>query len=97
MLSGGSFLSLLYIVVCICQPQSPSLSLHIVYFLKTSIGVESIYKVVSVSGVQQSSSVIHTLISTFFFRFFAHIGYYKVLSRVFCAMWQVLVTYLFYI
>ena len=41
-------------------------------------------------------SYTHTYIH-FFFRFFAHIGYYKVLSRVFCAMWQVLITYLFYI
>ena len=36
-----------------------------------------------VSGVQQSDSVIYThYIYLFFFRFFSHIGYYIVLSRV---------------
>ena len=33
----------------------------------------------------------------FFFRFFSHIGYYRVVSRVLCAIQQVLVGYLFYI
>ena len=33
----------------------------------------------------------------FFFRFFPHIGYYRVLSRVPCAIQQVLVSDLFYI
>ena len=33
----------------------------------------------------------------FFFRFFFHIGYYRVLSRVPCAIQQVLVDYLLYI
>ena len=32
----------------------------------------------------------------FFFRFFSHIGYYRVLNRVPCAIQQVLVDYLFY-
>ena len=38
-------------------------------FLKIFIGVELIYNAVLVSGVQQSDSVIHTHISTFFFFF----------------------------
>ena len=33
----------------------------------------------------------------FFFRFFSHIGYYRILSRVPCGLWQVLVGYLFHI
>ena len=33
----------------------------------------------------------------FFFRFFSRIGYYRILSRVPCAIQQVLVDYLFYI
>ena len=32
-----------------------------------------------------------------FFRFFSHIGHYRVLSRVPCAIQQVLISYLFYI
>ena len=57
-----------------------------------------IYNVVLVSGVQQSESVIHIHISTlFFFRLFSHIGHYRVLSRVPCAIQQVLISYLFYI
>ena len=39
-------------------------------------------KFVLVSGTQQSESVIHIHISTLFFRFFSHIGHYRVLSRV---------------
>ena len=44
-----------------------------------------------VSGVEQSFSC--TYIS--FFRFFSHIGYYKVLSIVPCAIYQLLAVYLF--
>ena len=36
-----------------------------------------------VSGVQQSDSDIHIL---FFFKFFSHLGYYRILSRVPCAI-----------
>ena len=44
------------------------------------------------SGVQQRESVTHRHISVLF-RFFSHIGYYTVLSRLPCALQQVLVTY----
>ena len=40
--------------------------LHILNFFKIFIGVELIYNVVLVSGVQQSESVIHIHISTLF-------------------------------
>ena len=50
------------------------------------------YKVVLVSGVQQSESVIPIHISILFF----HIGYFKLLSRFSCAIQQVLLNYLFY-
>ena len=53
------------------------------------------YNVVLASSVQQSESVIH--ISTFLVRFFFHIGYYRVLSRISCAIQQVLISYLYYI
>ena len=46
-----------------------------------------------VSAVQQSESVIH-YIYPLFFRFFSHIGHYRVLSRVPCAIQQVLISYL---
>ena len=51
-----------------------------------------IYNVVLVSGVQHSDSVIHAYIHIyiylyiFFFRFSSIIGYYKILSRVPCAI-----------
>ena len=35
-----------------------------------------------VSGVQQSDSVTHMPIFILFFRFFSHIGYHRILSRV---------------
>ena len=39
-------------------------------------------------GVQQSESVLHIHVATLFFflRFFSHIGYYRVLSGVPCAV-----------
>ena len=56
-----------------------------------------IYNVMLVSGVQQRESVIHIYISTLcFFRFFSHIGRYRVLSRVPCARQQVLISYFIY-
>ena len=55
-----------------------------------------LYNVVLVSGVQHSDSVIHIHIF-FFFRFFSHIGHYRILSSVPCAVQEVLVGYLFYI
>ena len=41
------------------------------------------YSVVLVSGVQQSDFIIHISI---FFIFFSYIGYYRLLSRVLCAI-----------
>ena len=49
------------------------------------IGVELIYNVVLVSGVQQSDSIIHIHIFILF-RLFSHIGYHRILSRVPCAI-----------
>ena len=40
---------------------------------------------------------LYIYIYSFFFRFFSHIGYYRILSRVPCAVQQALVGYLFYI
>ena len=42
-------------------------------------------------------SQLHIYIYPLFFRFFSHIGHYRVLSRVPCAIQQVLVSYLFYV
>ena len=39
----------------------------------------------------------YTYLYSLFFRFFSHIGHYRVLSRVPCAIWQILISYLFYI
>ena len=50
-----------------------------------------------VSGVQQSDSVIHIGVYIYIFRFFSLIDYYRILSRVPCAIQYVLVGYLFYI
>ena len=47
--------------------------IYIFSFSKEFIEVELIYKIVLVSGAQQSGSVIHIHISTLF-RFFSHIG-----------------------
>ena len=39
---------------------------------------------------------LYIYIYSFFFRFFSHIGYHRILSRVPCALQQVLVGYLSY-
>ena len=67
---------------------------HTLFFKKMFIGVELIYNVVLVSAVQQSEPVIHTHISLSF-RFFSHIGHYKVLSRVPCVMSRFLLVIIF--
>ena len=41
--------------------------------------------------------LLYIYIYSFFFRFLTHVGYYRILSRVPCAIQQVLVGYLFYI
>ena len=50
-------------------------------------GVQLIYNVVLVSGVQQNESVTHIhKFTPFFPRFFLHVGCYKALNRVPCAL-----------
>ena len=63
--------------------ESISLSFFIII-----IGVQLIYNVVLVSGVQQSESVIHINMSVLF----SNPGYYKLLSRFSCAIQQVLIS-----
>ena len=45
-----------------------------------------------VLGIQQSDSIIHIHVS--FFKFFSHVGYHGVLSRVPCVIQEVLIGYL---
>ena len=47
--------------------------------------------------VRSKLNQLYTHIYPLFFKFFSHIGHYRVLSRVPCAVQQVLVVYLFYI
>ena len=79
----------------LCPVTAPP-PLPALFFLNFLIGVELIYNVVLVSGVQQNDSVIHMYTYLFFFRFFSIIGYYKILNVVPCALQSVLVVYLFY-
>ena len=46
-----------------------------------------------VLDVQQSASALHAYTPTRFLRFFSHIGRYRVLGRVPCAIQQVLIIY----
>ena len=61
-------------------------------FKKKVIGVELICNIVLISGEEQSESIIHIHKFTLF-RFFSHICHYRVLSRVPCAIQQVLLSY----
>ena len=65
------------------------------HFFLIFMGIQLIYSVLLVLGIQQSASVIH--IPTFFFRFFFHMGPYRILSKAPQAIQQVLISYLFYI
>ena len=58
----------------------------VLYYKKVIfMGGQLIYNLVLVSGVQQSEAVMH-IIYPFFFRLFPHVAYYRILSRVPCAM-----------
>ena len=41
-----------------------------------------------VSGIQQYSKVLHINIYLFFFKFLPQLGYYRILSRVFWAIYN---------
>ena len=47
--------------------------------------------------VHNKVNQLYIYIYLLFWRFFSHIGHYRVLSRVPRAIWQVLISYLFYI
>lgn len=59
-------------------------------FFKKIIGIQLIYNVGLVSGIQQRESVVHASV------LFSLIGYYRALSRSPCTVQKVLV-HLFYI
>ena len=50
------------------------------------VGVQLIYNVVLVSDAQQSVIQLYVYIYSFFFRFFSHVGYHRILSRVPCVV-----------
>ena len=59
-----------------------ALQLAIDIFLKILLEIVDLLEIVAlVSGVQLSESVTHIHIATLSFRFFFHIGHYRVLSR----------------
>ena len=60
------------------------------FFKLIFTGVQLIYNVVLVSAIQLSESVVHIHKSTLF-RFHSHTGHYRGLSRVLCAVEQVLI------
>ena len=60
------------------------------------MGVELIYNVLLVSGIQQSESVIHMHIPTLL-QILSHIGHYRVLSRVPCSIQGLLISCLCHI
>jgi len=49
----------------------------------------------SASGIQERDSVIRVPVSIFFFKFFSHSAYYRILSQVPCAVQDTLIGYLF--
>ena len=52
-------------------------SLYMSFFKKKCFGAQLIYDIMLVSGIQQSESVIHIHVATFF-RLFSHLGRYRV-------------------
>ena len=82
---------------CTVGPHGPSIpNIHFIcnkVFLSL-IEVQLIYKVVIISAVQQSASVIQIYIS---FIFFSHLDYHRILGRVLCAIQQILVGQSFHV
>ena len=71
-----------------------SFSPTLIFFLKIINKVMRVwltYNVVLVSAVQQSETVIYTF--PLLFRFFSYIGHCRVLSKVPCAIQQILISY----
>ena len=68
-----------------------SFNSHIIYYYYFIGGIVD-YSVV----FQASSKMIQLHIYSFFFRFFSHVGYHRVLSRVPCARQWIFVGYLCY-
>ena len=61
-------IALLYSLLHLCGVplgRDTMLYAHPMYFLKSFIGIELIYNVVLVSGVQQSESYIHSFLDSF--------------------------------
>ena len=76
-------------------PQSRPSSLDQIFFFLFHTGVRLINNVVFILGIQQSDSVLYIYMYLLVFKFFSHLAYYRVLSRVPCAIQWVLVGYLF--
>ena len=55
------------------------------FFFLIFIGAELIYNAVLVSGVSKANQ-LYINVSLLFFRFFSHIGHYRLLCRVPCAV-----------
>ena len=106
LLLTGSGLSLLLHEVCSCHqwPSSQSSILNLKRKKETNKGFNIKKKSLKYSSFAmlcqfQVCSKVNLLciyIYPLFLRFFSHIGHYKVLSRVSCAMQQVLISYLSY-
>ena len=74
-----------------CKIDCQVSSINFIRFFKMIlfyIGIQLIYSVLLVSNVQHVESVTQYL---FFFRFFSHMGHYRILSRVPYAIQQVLI------
>ena len=72
-----------------------SVLICIIFLKENYIGVQLIYNVMLVSGVQQSESFIYIHISTLFQILSPYVGQYKVLSRIACSIQKFLISYLF--
>ena len=66
-------------------------------FLKKFIGVQHLQCCITFRCTAKWISYMYTYIHSFFFRFFSHIGHYRVLNRIPSAIQHVLISCLFYI
>ena len=105
LLSTLLWCSLFIMKDCLTQVSWPISHCVIKKFFLFYIGIWLIYNVALVPGIQFSDSDTHTHLyiyisrkrekQLFCYRFFSHIGYYRILSIVPCAIQQVLAVYLF--
>ena len=89
------YLSVFLVAFCFMVSEIVFPFLKAIVFFLFSVEVESNNNIVCQFQVNSKVVQLYLPMYIFFFKFFSYLGYYRVLSRVHCAIQYVLVGYLF--